>query len=122
MAVSILLRCLDCFICPANHPVQSSTEILTICAWCREHYFRSITGVNERYAGYNLADHVGGSGVSGIGGGVKLPMAEAHAAGDFESKVPDTRNQPLDERECTDRDLVAALSAGESISAFNSSI
>jgi hypothetical protein len=60
------------------------------------YHFRSISAGKVRRVGYNLADHVGGGGVTNIGGGAQLPMSTVNEDHVIVSELPDISHLQLD--------------------------
>jgi hypothetical protein len=95
------------------------------------YHFRSISAGKVRRVGYNLADHVGGGGVTNIGGGAQLPMSTVLVDLVIKSDLIDLHDLSLDAEVNLDDAEYArimrqiGLSDGEddtTVSAFNSSI
>lgn len=82
----------------------------------------NISAGNTRRVGYNLADHVGGSGVPNIGGGAQLPMSTLRVNQD---DLPLDAEVNIDAPEY-ERIMRRICGTGEEhdteVSAFNSSI
>jgi FXSXX-COOH protein len=95
------------------------------------YHFRSISAGKVRRVGYNLADHVGGGGVTNIGGGAQLPMSTLQVDPVITSDLTDLHDLSLDVEVNLDDGEYARImrriglgdgEPGTTVSAFNSSI
>lgn len=86
------------------------------------YHFLSISAGNVRRAGYNLADHVGGSGVPNIGGGAQLPMSTLRVNQDDLPLDAEVNIDALEYERIMRRICSAGDQPDTEVSAFNSSI